>query len=146
LSTSAKRGRLRERSKLVIVVVLVITIIAIISIIIGVIFLDVVLILRRDRALATTVRRSLICKCCTSLIIKLHGVTGRHIRWGRRRHNTSPLLHAIETLLHVMLPLSTSTTLSKHVVHEKLKLARLLALARGGRSEWLGTSGAGRSS
>jgi hypothetical protein len=76
LSTSAKRGRLRERSKLVIGVVLIIAIIAIISIIIDVIFLDVVLILRRGRALATTVRRSLICKCRTSLIIK--------VAWGHR--------------------------------------------------------------
>jgi hypothetical protein len=45
-----------------------------------------------------------------------------------------------------MLPLSTSTTLSKHVVHEKLELARLLALTRGGRREGLGTGGARRSS
>jgi hypothetical protein len=52
-----------ERSKLVIVIVLVITIIAIVSIIIGVIFMDVVLILRRGRALATTTRGSLIYKC-----------------------------------------------------------------------------------
>jgi hypothetical protein len=53
---------MHERSKLVIVVVLVITNIAIISINIGVIFLDVVLILRRGHALAMTARRSLIHK------------------------------------------------------------------------------------
>jgi hypothetical protein len=130
LSASAKRGRPCEKGKLVIVIVLVITIIAIISIIIDVIFMDVVLILRRGRALAMMARRSLICKYSTSLIIKLHRVMGRHILWQRRRHNTSSLLHVIETLLHVMLSLSTSTTLSKDVVHEKLELAGLLALAK----------------
>jgi hypothetical protein len=143
LSTSAKRGRPRKRSKLLIVVVLVITIITVISIII---FLDVVLIRRRSSALAMTARRSLIRICHTSLIIKLHRVTGRHKWWQRRRHNTSPLLHTVKPLLHVMLPLSTSATLSKHVVHEKLELARLLALTRGERREGLGTSGARRSS
>jgi hypothetical protein len=135
LSTSAKRGRPRKRSKLLIIVVLVITIITVISIIIVIIFLDVVLIRRRSSALAMTARRSLICICRTSLIIKLHRVTGRHKRWWRRRHNTNPLLHTVKPLLHVMLPLSTSATLSKHVVHEKLELARLLALTRGGRRE-----------
>jgi hypothetical protein len=147
-----KRGRPRERNKLLIVEVLVTTIITIISIIIVIIFiifiifLDVVLIRRRSRALAMTTRGSLIRISRTSLIIKLHRITGRHKwRW-RGRHNTSPLLHTVKPLLYVMFPLSTSTTLSKHVVHEKLELARLLALTRGGRREGLGTGGARRSS
>jgi hypothetical protein len=86
-------------------------------------------------------RSSLILIGLASLIIKSKRITRRHKQRRRRGDNTSLLLKTIEPLLNIMLPLSTSTTLSKHISHEKLELAGLLAFARG--SERLRTGGAG---
>jgi hypothetical protein len=88
-------------------------------------------------------RSGLILISLASLIIKSKRITGRHKRRRGRRDNTSLLLKTIEPLLNIMLPLSTSTTLSKHISHEKLELAGLLAFARGG--ERLRAGGAGDS-
>ena len=106
-------------------------------VVVVIIFLDVVLILYSGLALAMRARSSVILIRRTRLIIKSQRITGIQKWWRRRRLDTSLLLQTIEPLLHVMLTLSTSTTLSKHVGHEELELVRLLT--RGGRREWLGT-------
>ena len=95
------------------------------------------------------VRRGLIVIGLASLIIKSKRITRRQKRRRRRGDNTSLLLKMIEPLLNIMLPLSTSTTLSKHIGLEKLEHAGLLAFARAGerlRTGGVGNSGRQRSS